>query len=345
MNDRNVAEGRRGVPVGDCDCDYCSATVDSNKRNPTQHDKPNRNKEDLTTLATKSPWSRDDKNLLISMFKQGSGITQLADVLQRSGISIVWKLYHLGLISDVDISNTVFRAQKRHGAPESLDKTESGKTVSPKKIQAVVVANSYKNHGRCLAVIDLQTSELLRPVADESNRAVQETTTLVNTGLSTRKLKPGDFVTIPLLGEDSEYWQRENWFLEPGKQIGFLRNDQEFLKVRARNACKEHYELPDFLLINHNAYLEESEVSRATPSLELRLVTNVKIFHRTRANGKSGLRAEFTYRDQVFSFAYTDEYSGFVHGTTFARAMVCLSLGEAINGRHYKLVAGLLPVN
>jgi hypothetical protein len=345
MKNQNNAEEQEIEVAGDCDCDYCSGpdasensfqALEENKSTPEETSMPS---------AIKSTWSRDDKNILISMFKQGSVISEMAEVLHRSEMSIVWKLVHLGYLSDIDISNMIFRAQKRFQSTSSFNENGQEKTTNPRLIQAVVVANSYKNHGRCLAVIELQTSELIRPVTAESNRSVQESSTFLKIGTSKHQLKPGDFVTIPLLGEDSKYWQRENWFLDPDKRIEILANDQEFLKVRARNACKEHYELPDFLLADQSPYVDESDVSRANASLELRLITNVKIHHRTRANGKAGLRAEFTYRGKEFSLAYTDENSKFVHGTKLERAMACLSLGEPIKGKHYKLIAGLLPVN
>lgn len=209
------------------------------------------------------------------------------------------------------------------------------------KVQAVVVANSHKNHGRCLAVINLQTSELMRPVFNIENRAVPEQFTIVRDGHIFRTVRPGDFVLLTVSEIDSSYWQRENWFVDSDQALQLLSEENfEFLRARARACTKEQYLQNDYLLNDTSSSIISAE--RQNPSLEVRLVESLKIYSRKRVDGTTGLRAAFRYKDQVFDFAYTGDPKP--NGFTADKAMVCVSLGELFNGKHYKLIAGLLPV-
>lgn len=212
-------------------------------------------------------------------------------------------------------------------------------------IQAVVVANSYKNAGRCLAVIDLQTSTLLRPVTDLEHHEVPTSHSMVLDRGALRRLEPGDFVLIPLMAQDTSYWQRENWFLSPQPPIKLIDGELGFLKDRANRMFQENSMLPDFLLENPDRYVTSEFANRLYPSLEIRTVYDLEIVERTKEFGKKQLRAHFKYKDQTFDFPYTGEQSQFVAGIRVNRAMVCLSLGEAYHLNHYKLVAGIIKLS
>lgn len=212
-------------------------------------------------------------------------------------------------------------------------------------IQAVVVANSYKNSGRCLAVIDLQSSTLLRPVSDSEHHEVPTEQSFVMDGRLRRRLEPGDFVLVPLAMQDKSYWQRENWFLEAGNQISLIRGDLDFLRNRANTMFKESSQSSDFLLLSTDRFIETRNATREYPSLELRLVSDLRIFERDKGNGKKQLRACFKYKELDFDFPYTGEQEVFKDGSVAARAMVCLSLAEEFpKSRHYKLVAGIIKL-
>jgi hypothetical protein len=212
-------------------------------------------------------------------------------------------------------------------------------------IQAVVVANSYKKSGRCLAVIDLQTSALLRPVTDSEHHEVPTEQSFVIDGRLRRRLEPGDFVLVPLSTQDQRYWQRENWFLDVSKQIGLIEGDLEFLRNRANKMFNETSHSPDYLLRSTDRSIETIYATRDHPSLELRLVLDLRVSERDKGNGKKQLRARFKYKDMEFDFPYTGEQELFKDGSYADRAMVCLSLAEEFpKSKHYKLVAGIIKL-
>lgn len=332
------------VSKGQCECDLCYQDIPVVKKDSVLEKSQTQTKQPNQPVYGNRPWAQTEAARLREIFVIGQSLEAMSDLLGRSQNAVLMKLVNLGLISEVDLSNVVHQKQQRF---KNGKISKTGITVSSstsKVIQAVVVANSYKHLGRCLAVIDLQTSELLRPVFDDIHRELPESYTQIFEGGGVRSLAPGDFVTIPLTSEDETFWQRENWFVDPRLQIKSITNNLEHLNLRAREAAKSHYNSPDLMLATQSGSISASEVGRGNASLELRLVANVKIFDRTRANGKKGLRAEFDYKGQTYSFAFTDEKAGLGHGSKIERAMVCLSLGEEINGKHFKLVAGLMPV-
>lgn len=332
------------VSKGQCECDLCYQDIPGVKKDSVLEKSQDQTKQPNQPVYGNRPWAQTEAARLREIFVIGQSLEAMSDLLGRSQNAVLMKLVNLGLISEVDLSNVVHQKQQRF---KNGKISKTGITVSSstsKVIQAVVVANSYKHLGRCLAVIDLQTSELLRPVFDDIHRELPEVYTQVFDGSGVRPLKPGDFVMIPLNGEDSTFWQRENWFVDAGQKIKLITGNLDHLKQRAKDASKGNYSNPDLILSTPGVSIPSSEISRGNASLELRFVTNVKIFDRLRANGKKGLRVEFDYKGQTFSFAFTDENTYLGHGSKVDRAMVCLSLGEAINGKHYKLVAGLMPV-
>jgi len=105
----------------------------------------------------------------------------------------------------------------------------------------ICLANSYKHGGRCIAGIDLETGEWIRPVPNTPEQAITPNMRLIN-GNEPRVL---DIIEVPLenYGPDNGC-QRENRLLLPGrwKKVG---------QVVARNMLR-YCEDDSLILHNHD---------------------------------------------------------------------------------------------
>ena len=84
--------------------------------------------------------------------------------------------------------------------------------------EVLCLANSRKEHERCVAGIDLTTGKFVRPVSNTESQAIPEEWTFVGSS----HLKPLDIVDIPMQnGDASVPFQAENRYCSEGwKKIG-----------------------------------------------------------------------------------------------------------------------------
>jgi hypothetical protein len=208
------------------------------------------------------------------------------------------------------------------------------------EILGLVVANSRKLGGRCLALIDLKAGVLVRPVSDTEHGELSRAFCMAYANEERRWIEPGDIVLMNLGPQQTSSWQRENHVVNPG-DIPTLRI------ARETKAYSDIIELlprildaEDFILGGDIKYLMPNQVSRNSPSLEVRLVTELQIVPKVGSPGS--LVANFVYRGKNFALPYTGGQKEINVGTQLPVAFICLSLGELFSGRHFKLVAGIM---
>jgi hypothetical protein len=213
----------------------------------------------------------------------------------------------------------------------------------------VILANSRKHNGRCIAGIELvgkAPGDWIRPVSDRSGHEVNEWERNYEEGTDPQVL---DVVSVPLLNEAPTGYQTENWLLN-GEQywikegrlawedLELLESDQ--VQLWSNEASDSYHGVNDRIT---------SEVAAATgDSLRLIRVDDLRI-NVVDGRYKRQVRANFTYLGARYDLGVTDplvarEYLAKVNGTySIGEAYLAVSLGEEFDdGYCYKLVAAVI---
>ena len=208
------------------------------------------------------------------------------------------------------------------------------------KILGLVVANSRKLGGRCLALIDLRARVLIRPVSNTEHGELSSSFCMAYADEARRWIEPGDIVHMNLGPQQTSSWQRENHVVKPGDIPTIIISRETNAHSDIIEMLERMLEEDDFILAGDNKYLMPTQVGRNTPSLEIRRVTEFEIY--PKAGSQGGLVANFVYKGKGYALPYTGGQQAIKVGSKIPIAFICLSLGELFSGRHYKLVAGVL---
>lgn len=222
-------------------------------------------------------------------------------------------------------------------------------------IELLCLANSEKERNRCIAGLDLETGDWVRPVSDTEDGGLHRKHYLTKEGYEP---KPLDIIEVPLAEPDPEPHQPENKRIESecwkkcGSEIGdrearallnAVQNDSKLFSNKKRSIT-----FPDDgeLDLSHSLTL----VRPKNPQFRIRERDNS-----LRANFElNGTKYDLPITDPVWkrkirskeilpemdlhyepATAYTDENK---------RPLFTISLSKPYEGTCYKLVAGIIPV-
>lgn len=208
-------------------------------------------------------------------------------------------------------------------------------------MKIVCLANSWKEGGRCVAGIDLDSGRWVRPVSNSAHGELSTTQSSAIDGANSRAVRPLDILEIGEVAPRPEPGQPEN------VQLG---RTPWFVSGRASASLLDSYVTKmGPLLHGVTDRVPGSRINEVSASLALIKVQN-PTFKLNTNFGKSQLRAVFDFWGHRYDLSVTDvsawtqearrgpeRFSGGVWFFT-------VSLGTEFKGSRYKLVAcGLQP--
>lgn len=217
--------------------------------------------------------------------------------------------------------------------------------------EILILANSRKLGGRCVAGIDITNGRWVRPVSDRPHAEVSAIERRYQDGSEPKLL---DVVSIPLLRYSPSAYQTENWLLDPDYFWGWKRTDGpesleslvDDLDLWPCNAPETRFDLNNRVSIDEAASL--------TDSLRLIRVRDLRFRVYEPGAGYEGsklrVQASFTHQRIEYRARVTDptverDYLARQDGwCDIGDAYLAVSLSEPFEGYVYKLVAGVILV-
>lgn len=205
----------------------------------------------------------------------------------------------------------------------------------------LILANSIKHGGKCIAGRDINTDEWFRIVSTADGDQIPSNIAKYNNCYGTQNLYPLKVIrvhytsTVPLpaqpeniLNDTTHIWEQ----VDPYRKDISELND--FLEYPADlwgtgNSINDADVMSGAININQSLYLVKVE------QLELLRVVEEE---------KTRRRAKFVYNGVEYYFPVTDpSFDRIYNGESPQHSILCISLGEnfSANNRHYKIVAGI----
>ena len=212
------------------------------------------------------------------------------------------------------------------------------------KIQMLVLANSKKSGGRCLAGIDTQTLQWVRPITDNLHCEVPTKNTLNKE--TDKQLRPLDIIELEITEHHPLKYQRENWLCRPESisSQGSVSIESYYSRLIPEIESRTWFLTDTDVKIDPDVY---KRYKTNAPSLALIEVASAKLFH----NHHGSRRISFHHGEANWDLPFTDDfYEG--DDSDLGRTLLCLSIGEewkpnwetSTKTWHYKLVAGLISL-
>lgn len=213
-------------------------------------------------------------------------------------------------------------------------------------MKLIVLANSHKLGGRCLAGIDVATGTWVRPISSETHGELDANRCLINENGRLRSVRCLDVIEIPIGGPVSTPGQPENRRLLVGAWSFIVSLDRQDA-VDALDSLALEDDSTD-LLFNKEGEVDYLE---ATNGLVLKSLTLVKVsspsfYLRLRHGISPQLRAKFLFANIEYDLPVTDDREW----TNYAREepdrfssgiwYFTISLGEPYREKMWKLIAG-----
>ena len=204
--------------------------------------------------------------------------------------------------------------------------------------EVAILTMSSKNHGFCVAGIDIGNGEWIRLVSDDvdTHGALRKEDVRYSDG---GYCKPLDVVRVAIDQYTPIEHQRENALIDSTKyweKVGTI-DIESVLKIHPA-------EYHDVLLGNQYAYITEAGIYKVSESLILVKVSDLTINHPTEWSTK----ATFTYRGtQYCNMAVTDpEYYAAPNNYHVNSAILVMSLPDSPQNEkyYYKFVAKIFPL-
>lgn len=207
-------------------------------------------------------------------------------------------------------------------------------------LKLIVLANSRKLGARCIAGIEPDTGKWIRPVKPGGG-ALSPADIRYQDGSHPKLL---DIVGVPVIKNEPLYYQPENWIVDEDiywSKLGVF--DQKLLPGYCFN---ERY-----IIFDQNDRLTKDRCEQMEISHSLMLIKpEGVIFQKTVSSvNRPQLRALFYYNDVLYNLVVTDPEweSRYSHCNDGDYTLRCdcwftISLGEAFEGCHYKLVAAVI---
>ncbi|MFF7363829.1 hypothetical protein [Streptomyces sp. NPDC008125] len=214
--------------------------------------------------------------------------------------------------------------------------------------QLICLANSRKHGGRCIAGIDLESRDWVRPI---SHRSGHEVSKLERQYVGGVEPQPLDVIAMKFIRRHEYEFQRENWLIDSSARwtkLGRVKWDDLLLLERH----------PSSLWINSGDNTIKGVNDRVSVAQSSELVDSLKIIHVDSAkiivdrpydaNRELDVRIEFWHADSPYVLKVTD----CVHADRFrakgvghhkiGESFLTVSLGEEWKDYYYKLVAAII---
>ena len=213
----------------------------------------------------------------------------------------------------------------------------------------IVLANSTKNRGHCIAGIEYANGNWIRPVSNYGNGELYPQQISFSDGAQPSLL---DLVEIPVAANAKSPLQPENWTIQEGV----------VWKKKLEGKCSQDIVLsmvaePDNLWLqpeyesnrnSHDYLLSHPPYS----SLTLVRIPTAKLWKDRNINGKEIVRSFFSYRGVNYSLNVTDpNVDSFLNGANavdIKDVLICVSLcpsffnNHAGEYQHFKVVASII---
>lgn len=198
----------------------------------------------------------------------------------------------------------------------------------------LVLANSIKKGGRCLAGIDVESGRWVRPVPSASVREVPNEATIING----KWIRPGDLVSVELGQNLPLRYHPEDVQLISDIKLIQANAALEFAELLLNETKRTNQLLTNS--IDRISFLEVAE-NPVTNSLGLAFASQITFFN----NDFGSHKASFVIGGNRWVLSQTDDHLDSFE--TIAEGLVCISLAEPYTATqsHHKLAAGFLPVS
>jgi len=208
----------------------------------------------------------------------------------------------------------------------------------------ICLANSFKEGGRCIAGIELDSNNIpvfvnsipkwIRPVCNTEHGEIPNNIA--------QPFKILDIIELDVTGLKPESYQSEN--------VTFNETSIKTVGTFERNKLVNLCDGRSLIFRNKGKAVSLDAIGTLNHSLMLASVNQFEVTQKIYEDkpGKSQIRLVFTYNDNRYDFPVTDpvflhRHQGnpdFLVGA--AQVYLCLSLGIAWEGWHYKLIAGII---
>ena len=206
-----------------------------------------------------------------------------------------------------------------------------------RSIRLIIMTESSKFAGKCVAGIDVGSGKWVRLVSDdeETHGAIANRDLYYQDG---GKCEVLDIVDVPILEECGDDIQPENVLVDTSKYIRYagMASLKDVLKIHPA-------EMRSDILGNKYPYISEQRIGTVGYSLALVEVQNLEIVQVENPIGRPKTKANFTFQGCLYTqMSVTDpRFYSVVSGTRYDRAILVVSIGTPYNGKYYKFVSGI----
>lgn len=206
-----------------------------------------------------------------------------------------------------------------------------------RNIRLIVMTESSKFSGKCVAGIDVESGKWVRLVSDdeETHGAIANSDLYYKDGGKCQVL---DIVDVPIIEECGDDIQPENVLLDTSKYICYvgMASLEDVLEIHPA-------EIRNDILGNKYSYISEQRVDSVGYSLALVEVQDLEIVQVENPNGRPKTKVNFTYQGYSYTqMSVTDpRFYSVTSGTVYDSAVLVISIGTPYNEKYYKFVSGI----
>ena len=195
----------------------------------------------------------------------------------------------------------------------------------------VILANSVKHHGHCVAGKCIKTRQWIRPVSNIDGGELNDDQVKYHNNYGTYHVKTLQKIEMQLLDRAPLQNQPENYLIS---------NNPWQQRYNINITDLYHYLDRPYNLWGEGSYISyeyiESGWINIDQSLYLVNVEDLELYR----NGYGKRRASFTYNNVKYDLAVTDpNFDDILYDGRKTNNILCISLGENFQGHCYKLVA------
>ena len=207
-------------------------------------------------------------------------------------------------------------------------------------MRLLVMANSKKLKGRCIAGIDIDTGKWVRPVSNNEHGEFYGAECSIMVGQTMRQVEPLDVIEIVVGGSKPGVGHPEDVQTNHGN----WKHLRSIPVGEAANILDKYLDNGHELLFNREASVPEVDARAGKVKKSLCVIrVNDAVFD---CSFKNKLRVKFTHRGRKYNLPVTDEGRWVAvakqspTGTSKGPWYFAISLGEPYTEKMWKLIAG-----
>jgi hypothetical protein len=203
--------------------------------------------------------------------------------------------------------------------------------MSNKEIEIIILANSIKHGQHCVAGKHVKTGQWIRAVADEQGAELNHEQVKYQNPYGSFSVKPLQKIIMGISAHAPLSQQPENYIVDGSKwRQNFKITNEELNK---------YLDNPEDIWGASDRVAYSSIISgiiNITQSLYLVSVESLQLYR----NDFGKRRASFIYKETSYDLAVTDpNFDHIVDNDVKVQGILCISLGEELDGNCYKIVA------